>query len=35
MRSNKYIYITLLSVLAFNTESARAQDSLKYAPRLV
>ena len=35
MRRNRYIYITLLAVLGFNTENAIAQDSIKYAPRLV
>ncbi len=32
---NRYIYITLLAVLGFNAEEANAQDSIKYAPRLV
>ena len=35
MRRNRYIYITLLAVLGFNAEEAAAQDSIKYAPRLV
>jgi len=35
MHKNKYIYVTLLSVLAFNAEIAHSQDSIKYAPRLV
>ena len=35
MRRNRYIYITLLTVLGFNTEEAVAQDSIRYAPRLV
>ena len=34
MRNNKYIYITLLAVLGFQTESL-AQDKIQYAPRLV
>ena len=34
MRSNRYIYITLLAVLVFNTETL-AQEKIKYAPRLV
>ena len=32
---NRYIYITLLAVLGFNSEELKAQDSIKYAPRLV
>jgi len=32
---NRYIYITLLAVLGFNAEEAPAQDSIRYAPRLV
>ncbi len=32
---NRYIYITLLAVLGLNAEEADAQDSIKYAPRLV
>ena len=35
MRRNRYLYITLLAVLGFNTEDAQAQDSIRYAPRLV
>ena len=35
MHKNKYLYITLLSVLGFNTEVLSAQDTIKYAPRLV
>jgi hypothetical protein len=35
MRRNKYIYITLLAVLSFNAEGAVAQDSIRYAPRLI
>ena len=35
MHKNRYIYITLLAVLGFNTESIQAQDSIRYAPRLV
>ena len=35
MHRYNYIYPTLLTVLGFNTESADAQDSIKYAPRLV
>ena len=35
MRRNRYIYITLLAVLGLNAEEAAAQDSIKYAPRLV
>lgn len=32
---NRYLYITLLAVLGFNAEEAGAQDSIRYAPRLV
>lgn len=32
---NRYLYITLLAVLGFHAESAEAQDSIRYAPRLV
>ena len=35
MHKNRYLYITLLAVLGFNTEIANAQDTIKYAPRLV
>ena len=35
MRRYKYIYITLLAVLSFNAEGAVAQDSIRYAPRLI
>ena len=40
MHKNRYLYITLLAVLGFNTESIQAQEtktqeSIKYAPRLV
>lgn len=35
MRSNRYIYITLLTVLGLSPEVLLAQEKIKYAPRLV
>ena len=35
MHKNRYIYITLLAVIGFSTDSVHAQEKINYAPRLV